>query len=295
MGRDVYEQYVPARRIFEEADATLGFSLSKLCFEGPGEELNDTFNAQPATLTTSAALLAALQTRAGDKLVPAYVAGHSTGEYSALLAAEVLDLASAARLVRERAGLMKDAGRSSPGAMAAVLGLKTESVRAVCDEVGNVWVSNDNAPGQSVISGTESALAQASQLARQRGARRVVPLAVNIASHSPLMTSAAGALAAIVEGLPLNRASVPIVANVSASAIVEPAAIRQELVQHVTSLVRWVESVRYMIADGVQTFVEIGPKSVLNGLIKRIDRHVNVVSVGSVMDIEALEVQGWGT
>ncbi len=290
MGRDIYERYPPARSIFEEADATLGFALSKLCFEGPSQELNDTFNAQPATLITSAALLAALREHSGDELVPALVAGHSTGEYSALLAAGVFDLASAARLVRERARLMKDAGQSSPGAMAAVLGLKTEAVRAVCDEAGDVWVSNDNAPGQIVISGTQSALSRAAQLARQKGARKVIPLAVNIASHSPLMAPAAGALAAMVERLPLSRASVPIVANVSASAIVEPAAIRRELVEHLTSLVRWVESVRYMIANGVHTFVEIGPKSVLNGLIKRIDGRVNVVSVGSAMDIEALEV-----
>jgi [acyl-carrier-protein] S-malonyltransferase len=291
MGRDVYDRYPPARRIFEEADHTLGFSLSRLCFEGPTSELGDTFNAQPATLTTSAALLAALQEQRGEELIPAFVAGHSTGEYCALLAANVLDLPAAVRLVRERARLMKDAGRSNHGAMAAVLGLETQSVRAICDEVGDVWVSNDNAPGQTVISGTKPALKRAAQLAKQRGARKIIPLAVNIASHSPLMAPAAGALAAALEGLPLSRARVPIVSNVSATALVEPAAIRRDLVQHLTSLVRWVESVRYMAANGVQTFVEIGPKSVLNGLIKRIDRSVHVVSVGSANDIEALEVQ----
>jgi len=288
MGRDVYARYPAARRIFEEADAILGFPLSRLCFEGPEEELTDTVNAQPATLTTSAALLAALREQMGDKLVPDFVAGHSTGEYTALLAAGVFDFPSAIRLVRERGRLMKDAGQKQPGVMAAVLGLEAGPLRSICDEVGDVWLSNDNAPGQIVLSGSRLALERASQLAVERGARRVIPLTVSIASHSPLMAPAAESLAAIVAGLSLSRARVPIVGNVSASAIVEPADIRRELVQHITSLVRWTESVQYMVANGVQTCVEIGPKNVLSSLIKRIDRGVRVLSVGSVSDIEVL-------
>jgi len=292
MGRDVYERYPASKHIFEEADAILGFPLSRLCFEGPEDELDDTVNAQPAGLTTSAALLAALKEELGDRLVPAFVAGHSTGEYAALLAAGVLDFSSVLRLVRKRGCLMREAGQKQPGAMAAVLGLDAAPLQAICDEVGDVWLSNDNAPGQIVLSGTELALERALQLAIERGAKRTIRLALNIASHCPLMASAAGAFAATVERLPLAKALVPIVANVSASPIVEPSDIRLELVQHLTSQVRWVESVRYMIAQGVQTFVEIGPKNVLRGLIRRIDRSVCVMSVGSVTDIETLEVQG---
>jgi [acyl-carrier-protein] S-malonyltransferase len=290
MGRDVYDRYPAARRIFEQADAALGFSLSELCFEGPEHELDDTVNAQPAGLTTSAALLAALREKVGDKLAPAFVAGHSTGELTALLAAGVLDFPSTLRVVHKRGSLMKEAGQKQPGAMAAVLGLDAVSLQAICDEAGDVWLSNDNAPGQIVLSGTEPALERALQLATERGARRAIRLAVNIASHCLLMASAAEPFAATVERLPLAQASVPIVANVSASPIVEPSDIREELVQHLTSRVRWVESVRYMIANGVQAFLEIGPKNVLSGLIRRIDRSVRVSSVTSATDIETLEV-----
>jgi [acyl-carrier-protein] S-malonyltransferase len=290
MGKDVCDRHPAAKRIFEQADATLGFALSKLCFDGPEEELSDTLNAQPATLTTSVALLAALRERISDGRAPAFVAGHSTGEYAALVAGGVLDFPSALRLVRERARMMRRAGQGNPGRMAAVLGLEAEMVRALCAEIGDVWVSNDNAPGQVVISGTEPALIQAARLARERGARRVIPLAVNIASHSPLMASAVEALAGVFNELALNRAQVPVVANVSALDIVEPTDIRRELLQHLISPVRWVESVRHMIANGVQTFVEIGPKDVLSGLIRRIDRSVRVAHVGDATDIEAMEV-----
>jgi [acyl-carrier-protein] S-malonyltransferase len=290
MGQDAYDRYPAARRVFGEADAVLAFSLSRLCFEGPEDELNDTVNAQPAGLITSAALLAVLRERTGDKLAPIFVAGHSTGELTALLAAGVLDFPSTLRVVRERGRLMKEAGQKQPGAMAAVLGLDAASLQAICDEVGDVWLSNDNAPGQIVLSGRNVALEQALQLATERGARRAIRLAVNIASHCPLMAPAAESFAATVERLTLAKASVPIVANVSALPIVEPSDIRVELVQHLTSRVRWVESVRYMIANGIQTFLEIGPKNVLGGLIKRIDRGVQVLSVTSVTDIETLEV-----
>nr|MBC7244306.1 ACP S-malonyltransferase [Chloroflexota bacterium] len=298
MGRDVYDRYPTAKCFFEEADAILHFPLSRLCFEGPDDELMDAVNVQPAMLTVSAALWAVLQEQVEAKRptsegwfqgrTPAFVAGHSTGEYTALFAAGVLDFASALRLVRERGRLMKEVGDKKPGAMAAVLGLEVGPLRAICEEVGNVWVSNDNAPGQIVLSGSKPALEKALQLAMGRGAKRVVPLAVNIASHSPLMEPAAESFAIIVNGLTLNKAQVPIVSNVSASAIVEPADIRRELVQHLTSPVRWVESVRYMIAHGVQTFVEIGPKDVLSGLIKRIDRSVCILNAGTVQEIEML-------
>ena len=290
MGWDLYNTYTAARRLFEEAEAILGFSLSRLCFEGPEDELTDTINAQPAILTTSAAFLAVLKEKAGDRPAPAFVAGHSLGEYMALLAAEVLDFPSALRLVRERGRVMKEAGQKQPGAMAAVLGLDAMSLRVICDEVGEVWLANDNAPGQIVLSGREPALEQALRLAIERGARRIIRLAVSIASHSPLMASAAKSFTAPVEKAPLAQALVPIVVNVTASPVVEPVDIRLELVQQLTSPVRWVESVHYMIAHGVRTFVEIGPKNVLSRLINQIDRRVQAWSVGSVAELEALKV-----
>lgn len=291
MGRDLYEQSAAARNVFEQADAVLGFSLSKLCFRGPEEELNDTVNAQPAIVAMSAAMLAMLQEKMGDRLRPAFVAGHSLGEYMAWLAGGVLDLPTVLCLVRERGRVMKDAGEKEPGAMAAVLGMDVAALQAICNEVGGVWLANDNSPGQTVLSGKKSALEAALQLAKARGAKKTVLLTVSIAGHSPLMASAAKAFAPTVETLPLVQAEVPVIANVTATPLVEPVDIRFEMLQHLTSGVRWVDSVRYMIARGVETFIEIGPKDVLSGLIRRIDRSVRAVHVGTVADAEALGEQ----
>ncbi len=210
------------------------------------------------------------------------------GEYSALLAAGVLDFQNALRLVRERGRVMKAAGEAQPGAMAAVLGMPAASLRAICEEVGDVWVANDNAPGQIVLSGKKAALERALQLAKQRGARRAIPLAVSIAAHSPLMAPAANALAVTLEQVPLAEATLPVIANVSAAPITHPAEVRLELVQQLTSPVRWVESVQYMIHQGVQIFVEIGPKSALKGLIQQIDPTVQTWCVGTAADVQAL-------
>jgi [acyl-carrier-protein] S-malonyltransferase len=289
MGRDLCERFPAARRVFEEADAVLGFSLTRLCFEGPEAELTDTWNAQPAILTMSAACLTVVQERAPGRWKPSLVAGHSLGEYTALWAAGVLDFASALRLVRERGRLMKEAGECQPGAMAAVLGMPTGPLREVCAQVGEVWVANDNSPGQVVVSGKKDALEEALQLAKERGAKRAIPLAVSIASHSPLMTSAAESLAVTIGKLTLSPAVPPVVANVTAAPVTEPADVRLELIRQLTSPVRWVESVQYMIAQGVRSFVEIGPKNVLSRLINQIDPGVSTLSVGSVTDVEALE------
>jgi [acyl-carrier-protein] S-malonyltransferase len=272
MGRDLCEQYAVARAVFEQAEAVLGFSLSELCFHGPEEDLNDTANAQPAIVTMSMAALEVLRERLGGKLAPVFVAGHSLGEYTAWLAAGVLDLPASLRLVRERGRVMREAGERYPGAMAAVLGMDVAALQAVCDEVGDVWLANDNSPGQIVLSGSKPALERALQLASARGAKKTVLLAVSIAGHSPLMASAADAFAPTVNQVPLARAEVPVIANVTALPLAEPAEIRHEMLQHLTAGVRWVDSVRYMIDHGVQTFVEVGPKDVLCGLIRRIDR-----------------------
>jgi len=290
MGRDLFEQYVAARAVFEQADALLGFPLSKLCFHGPEEELNDTLNAQPAIVTMSAAVLAVLREKVQGRLTPAFLAGHSLGEYTAWLAGGVLDLPATLRLVRERGRVMKEAGDEAPGAMAAVLGMDIAALQAICTEVGDVWLANDNSPGQTVLSGRKPALERALQLAVARGAKKTVLLAVSIAGHSPLMQSAAEAFAPTVARLPLARAVVPIIANVTAAPLVEPAEIRREMLQHLTSGVQWVESVRCMVTHGVRTFVEIGPKDVLSGLIRRIDRSARAVHVGTVLDVEALGV-----
>ena len=290
MGRDLYETYPEAKALFDEADAIMGFPLSRLCFEGPKEELGDTINTQPALLTVSVALLRMLEL---DRLSPATVAGHSMGEYTALVAAGALDFADGLRLVRERGRVMKEAGEQNPGGMAAVLGVEAEALDEICQVAsqeagGIVQLANYNSPDQIVISGHKEALGRALELAREQGARRVIPLAVSIASHSPLMQRAAEAFASVVAQVDFHQPRVPVVANVTAAPITTVAEIREELVKQLTSTVRWVESIQHMIAQGVTTFVEIGPKNVLTGLMRRIDKSVRTVNVGDVAGVEAL-------
>ncbi len=295
MGRDLYETYPEARALFDEADSILGFPLSKLCFEGPMPELGDTINAQPALLTVSVALLRILEL---SQLSPATVAGHSMGEYTALVAAGALDFADGLKLVRERGRVMKEAGEHNPGGMAAVLGLEAEALDEICQMVSQetgriVQLANYNSPGQIVISGHKEALGRAMELAKVRGARRVIPLAVSIASHSPLMRSAAQALADVVAQIDFHQPRVPVVANVTAAPITTVAEIREELVEQLTSMVRWVESIQYMIAQGVTAFVEIGPKNVLTGLMRRIDKSVRTVNVENVEGVKAFLEEKW--
>jgi len=293
MGRDLYEAYPEARAVFDEANEILGFSLSKLCFEGPAEELNDTINTQPAIFTMSVACLKALNPLFSLNPLsspnPLFVAGHSLGEYTALVAAGALDFADGLKLVRERGRLMKEAGEKNPGGMAAIIGLDAGTLEGICQEASGVQIANYNSPGQIVISGHREALERAMGLARERGAKRVIPLAVSIAAHSPLMRPAAEEFRRAVETTPFRRARIPLVANVTARPIVEPEEVREELVTQLTSPVRWVESVERMIEGGVDTFVEIGPKSVLTGLIRRIDRSVRTVNVGDAAGVEVIE------
>lgn len=291
MGRDLYETYPEARALFDEADRILGFSLSQLCFEGPKEELDDTINTQPAIFAMSVACLAALNPWSSAN--PLFVAGHSLGEYSALVAAGALDFADGLKLVRERGRVMKEAGELNPGAMAAIIGLDAGTLQEICQEasfqlpVSIVQIANYNAPGQIVISGHKDALERAMEMAKERGARRVIPLAVSIASHSPLMRPAAEAFADAVAQVDFHQPQVPVVANVTAAPITTVAEIRDELVEQLTSTVRWVESIQYMIAQGVTTFVEIGPNNVLTGLIRRIGKSVRIVNVEDAAGSEA--------
>ena len=291
MGQDLWDAYPEARAVFGEADEALGFPLSKLCFAGPREALDDTINAQPAILTMSVAVLRVLEAR--NCPVPSFVAGHSLGEYTALVAAGALDLADGLRLVRERGRLMKGAGEQHPGAMAAVIGLDDATVEEVCreasEQTGGLGVvpANFNSPGQVVISGEREGLETAVELARARGARRVILLAVSVAGHSPLLREAARGLERALESVPFHPAAIPVVANVTAQPVTEPEEIQAGLVRQLHQPVQWVRSVEWMIAQGVSRFVEIGPKSVLTGLIRRINKRAQVVNVGDVAGIEA--------
>jgi len=299
MGQDLYQTFPVARALFAQADTILGFALSDLCFAGPADVLTDTINQQPALLTTSIAALRVLsssQRSQGALPSPAFVAGHSVGEYAALVAAEALDFGDAVRLVRERGRLMKEAGERHPGGMAAILGLDDATVEAVCQEAsrqagGSVVCANFNAPGQVVISGEKAALEVASELARAHGARRVIPLPITIAAHSPLLQEAARQFAGAVAATPFRTACVPVVANVTAQPIVSVEEIRAELVQQLTSSVRWTQSVSFMTAQGVSQFVEVGPKDVLAGLIRRIAPQVSAVSVGDLKTLETLVIR----
>ncbi len=289
MGADLYAEYSSARVVFEEVDETLGFSLSRLCFEGPEEELVQTVNVQPAVLTASIACFRAAQEASGDGLpAPAFVAGHSLGEYTALVAAGVLSLSDAARLVRERGRLMSEAGRKKPGGMLAVIGLDEKTTREVCLLAGT-QVSNINSPGQVVISGAEENLAQAKRLAEAKGARRVIPLKVSGAFHSHLMEPAVDGLTTAISGFTFLKPSLPVVANVTGEVLTDAEAIKQELIDQILSCVQWQRSIENMIAGGTTTFFEIGPGQVLTGLIKRISP---VVQVFNVCDAETVRQAG---
>jgi [acyl-carrier-protein] S-malonyltransferase len=280
MGRTLYEREPAARAVFDQADGILGFALSTLCFVGPADELTDTANQQPALYVTGVAAWRVIQAH-GEPARPAaaYFAGHSLGEFTALTAAGSLDFADGLALVRRRGELMKAAGQTAPGAMAAVLGLDGEVVAAACRqaqaESGRaVQIANDNCPGQIVISGDEKALTMAVELLQRAGARKLVRLPITIAAHSPLMATAAADFATVVGRTPLRRPEAPVIGNTSAQPLNDPEAIRAELVAQLTGSVRWTESMRHLLAQSVGRFVEVGPGDVLTGLMKRIDRNV---------------------
>lgn len=290
MGRQLYEKFHSAREIFEQADAALGFNLSQLIFEGPDDELEDTINAQPAILTVSVAALEALKEQyhaLGKRFSPVVVAGHSLGEYSALVAAGALDFRDALQIVRERGRLMKEAGTERPGGMAAVIGLDRDELVEVCKQAsqendGIVVVANDNCPGQSVISGEERALERAMELARERGARRAIRLDITIASHSPLMERASRQLSEIAARIHFREPAVPVVSNITGRVSTSVDELRKNVGEHVVRPVMWTNSVREMVDNGATTFLEIGPGNVLSGLIRRIKRDARTVSLADL-------------
>ena len=276
MGKELYDASPAARHIFEQADEILGVSLSKLCFEGPQAELDDTYNAQPAILTVSIACLEALKEKFGPfgyLGTPKLVAGHSLGEYTALVAAGVLDFEDALKLVRERGRLMKETGEQRPGGMAAVVGLDEHVLAEVVQEAqseGVVTLANANSPGQTVLSGEIAALQHAMALAKARGARLVQRLSVSIASHSPLMAQASQQFQELLHRIHLRPPQIPLVANISGQALTTVEELRAELSEQLTRPVQCTRTVQAMVSEGVDTIVEIGPKNVLTGLVKRI-------------------------
>jgi [acyl-carrier-protein] S-malonyltransferase len=288
MGYNLYQSSRQAREVFEEADSALQMPLSRLCFEGPEEELRDTINAQPAILTTSIACLRAA-VEFGVLLKPVLVAGHSLGEYTALVAANVIEFSDAVRLVRERGRLMQQAGRTKPGGMAAIIGLDEASLEEVCLETG-AHIANLNCSGQIAISGTREALARSMDLAKARGARRVVPLQVSGAFHSVLMQPTVEGMAQAISHVNFQLPQVPIVANSTAQPLTNPDEVKEELLQQLCHCVQWQPSVEYMVGVGVSTFIEIGPGQVLSGLIKRISNEVQVLNMSDLESIKAISL-----
>ncbi|HYM61606.1 MAG TPA: ACP S-malonyltransferase [Thermoanaerobaculia bacterium] len=290
MGKDVADAYPAARRVFDEIDEALGFSISRLCFEGPEEELRLTENTQPAILAVSAAIHAVLEEKGVTRRD--LVAGHSLGEYSAIVSVGGLMPAEAAKIVRLRGRFMQEAVPVGAGAMAALLGPSAEEAQAICAEAAQgeiVSVANINAPGQMVIAGTQTAVDRAIEIAKARGVRRARLLPVSAPFHCALMKPAEERLKLVLDGAHFKDLWVSLISNVDASPIGTATAVRNALLRQVASPVRWVESVQRMVAMGVRRIVEIGPGNVLTGLIKRIDASVEVVNVSDVEGIERFE------
>lgn len=299
MARDLADNFASARDAMLEADDTLGIPLAALCYNGPEELLTDTINAQPALMAASVAALRAIHEAIPDLPAPAAVAGHSMGQYTALVAAGCLSYADGLRLVRERGRLMKEAGQRSPGGMAAVLGLEIEAVDAVCaaaraDTGGVVQVANDNCPGQVVISGDDQALEEAMQRLAAAGARKVVRLAVSIAAHSPLMAPAAAELRQAIDATAFKPPAVPVIGNVHALPLQTVDEVRADLVAQLTASVRWTGSMRFLAGAGIATVVEVGSGDVLSNLMKRIERDVRRLAVGDSPGIDRLRAMMTG-
>lgn len=288
MGADLFESSTAARETFLEADDSLGFPLSRVIFNGPAADLQNTVNSQPAIMTVSIAALRAWQEFQGPDAAKAKaVAGHSLGEYTSLVAADVIEFGDAVKLVRKRGELMQQASVDRPGAMAAILGLNELAFSQICAETG-VELANVNAEDQIVISGDKIAVARAVDLALARGARKAVPLPVSGAFHSSLMAKAEEGLNEVVQALQFKDPKMPIVANCDSRPLTTGGEIRQELINGLCQCVQWKNSVRYMVDSGVSQFVEFGAGGVLAGLIKRIDRDVEVANVSDSASMRKL-------
>lgn len=288
MGRDLAEKFPAARQTFNEADEALGFSISKLCFEGPEDQLKLTEYQQPAICTVSVAALRVLRERG---IEPAFVAGHSLGEYAANVAAGSLAFADAVRVVRQRGKFMQEAVPAGQGAMAAVLGMSSEDTAKACGDTAAetqsvVSAANFNSPEQTVISGEAAAVERAAQICKERGAKRVVMLQVSAPFHCALMQPAQDRLAELLHATEFSAARVPVAVNVDAALVSEPPTLRDALIRQVIGAVRWVELVRLLIAQRPAAFVEVGPGKVLCGLMRQIDRSQPCVNVEDEASLE---------
>ncbi|PLV34313.1 Malonyl CoA-acyl carrier protein transacylase [Bacillus subtilis subsp. subtilis] len=287
MGKELYEQVPAAKRLFDEADETLETKLSSLIFEGDAEELTLTYNAQPALLTTSIAVLEKFKE---SGITPDFTAGHSLGEYSALVAAGALSFKDAVYTVRKRGEFMNEAVPAGEGAMAAILGMDAEALKQVTDKVTEesnlVQLANLNCPGQIVISGTAKGVELASELAKENGAKRAIPLEVSGPFHSELMKPAAEKLKEVLDACDIKDADIPVISNVSADVMTEKADIKEKLIEQLYSPVRFEESINKLIAEGVTTFIEIGPGKVLSGLVKKVNRRLKTIAVSDPETIE---------
>jgi [acyl-carrier-protein] S-malonyltransferase len=284
MGRDIYENFPSVRLLFEEADDLLKFNLTQVCFEGPAEKLKVTSVCQPAILAVSLATLQALEISCPD-IKAGMTAGLSLGEYSALVAAGVLDFADAIRLVEKRGEFMDEASRLNPGQMISILGLHREALEQICKETG-VEIANLNCPGQIVVSGGTDAVSQASRLAKEKGAKRVIPLEVSGPFHSSLMDPASKKLMFELNRVEIKTPKIPIVSNVTAYVENTPEEIRTNLVNQINHATRWQDSVRMIIDSGITAFLEIGPGKVLSGLIHRIDNSLDIYNIETAKDID---------
>ena len=288
MGLDLYNSYPSAKEVFDGADASLGFSLSRLCFEGPEEELTKTHNVQPAILVVSIACLKALEEATiANFPSPTFVAGHSLGEYTALVAAGALGLTEAVLLVRERGRLMYEAGLKNPGSMLAVIGLDEETVKDISFH-SRTEISNINCPGQIVISGAAQALAEADKLAKIKGARALIPLKVSGAFHSALIEPVLAEFSKIVSNVRFQPPAISVISNVTARPLTDVDSIKEELVKQLRNCIQWQGSVEYMMHSGVTTFYEVGPGRVLSGLIRRINSELQTFNISGVEDIAQL-------
>ena len=288
MGRDLYDNVPAARDVLNRMDEALGFSLTKLCFEGPEDELRQTINAQPALVATALACLEAAKALAGDKLPPPdFTAGHSLGEYTALAVAGVVDYATAVRLARERGRLMHAAGQATQGSMAAIIGMEEGILSEICQQT-NTCLANINSPGQIVISGAAVDIDRAMEMAKEQGASRAIPLQVSGAFHSYLMKPAVDGMTGYISTVTFNAPSIPVIGNTTALPITDAAGVRDELLNQLTSPVHWQRSVEYMTASGVTRYIEIGPGKVLTGLVRRISQEAETMNLNGLEAIKAL-------
>jgi [acyl-carrier-protein] S-malonyltransferase len=288
MGKELADRFPAARQVFEEADEALGFALSELCFNGPAEELQLTENTQPAILATSIAALRAMESEGFPQ--PGFVAGHSLGEYSALVAAGSVSLTDAVKTVRARGRYMQEAVPLGTGAMAAILGSDLETVNAACADASHGQVcsaANINSPGQIVIAGDAAAIDRAIELLKVRGAKRAVKLNVSAPFHCALMKPAQDRLAVDLNKIDFKDLAMPLVTNVDAAAVNKGDEARDALVRQVSQTVRWLESVEFLAKQGVQTLIEIGPGKVLSGLVRQINRELRCLNVEDESSLRA--------